>query len=402
VSATRILLGASVGWLGISMISDGLPALLLPYRLATQGATDATTLGLVTLVGILLAAVLQPVAGWWSDRIGRVPVMSVGAIVAVGGLLGLSAATGMLAIAGGAVAALIGVSIIQAGQQTLLPDHVAAPQRGLASGLKGAFDVGGALLGFILLAALLGSGDIGTAAALLIAVLVGATVLGLALLWRRTAHTTEPTDRSPAYRSSDGPLFRLIAQRFVFLLGIYVVGRFLFTFVGARFGLSADDTAVQAGLVLTVLTAATVLASIPAGWLADRLGRAQLMQAGGMLAAAGIALTLVTPSVAVLVIVGALIALGSAAFSAGSWATLSDLAAGPESGRNMGLAQLGTAGAAAAAGAFGIVIDTGERLAPGLGFAAAFVVAAGCALVGGILWRQTETGPSALPVQVGR
>jgi MFS family permease len=179
----------------------------------------------------------------------------------------------------------------------------------------------------------------------------------------------------------------LIAVRFVFLLGIYVVGRFLFSFVGARFGLSPDEAAAQAGLALTVLAAATVAASIPTGWLTDRFGRARLMQVGGLLGAAGIALLPFVPTVGALVLVGLLIAAGSAAFSSGSWALLSDLAAGPESGRLMGLAQLGTAGAAAAAGLFGLLVDAGERLSPGAGYMATFVVAAVAALVGGLMWR---------------
>jgi len=72
----RALLGVSVGWLGISMVADGLPALLIPYQLLVAGReTSATTLGLLTLIAIALAAAAQPLAGHWSDRVGRLPVM---------------------------------------------------------------------------------------------------------------------------------------------------------------------------------------------------------------------------------------------------------------------------------------------------------------------------------------
>jgi hypothetical protein len=111
------------------------------------------------------------------------------------------------------------------------------------------------------------------------------------------------------------------------------------------------------------------------------------MQAGGLLGATGIALVPFAPTIGALMLVGLLIAAGSAAFSSGSWALLSDLAAGSESGRLMGFAHLGTAGAAAAAGLFGLVIDAGERLSAGSGYTAAFAVAAGAALLGGLLWR---------------
>ena len=58
----RAALGVSVGWVGISMIGDGVPALLLPHRLLSGGVTDATTLGITSLLGIALAAAVQPFA----------------------------------------------------------------------------------------------------------------------------------------------------------------------------------------------------------------------------------------------------------------------------------------------------------------------------------------------------
>ena len=68
------------------MISDGVPALLLPHRLLADGQADATLLGLVTLVAIAIAAALQPAVGRWSDHVGRFPTMAAGAAVAVAGL----------------------------------------------------------------------------------------------------------------------------------------------------------------------------------------------------------------------------------------------------------------------------------------------------------------------------
>jgi hypothetical protein len=85
---------------------------------------------------------------------------------------------------------------------------------------------------------------------------------------------------------------------------------------------------------------------------------------------------------------GALMALGSAAFNAGSWAALADLTAAPGAGRLLGLANLGTAGAAAMAGAFGPIIDAGNGASPGTGYLLAFELSAACALAGGLLaWR---------------
>lgn len=387
----RTLAGVSVGWIGLSMIADGVPGVLLPHQLLSDGSMDATTLGLVSLVAIGFAAAIQPFAGWVSDRYGRVPVIVAGIAIA---LLGLVALRLPGAAVLGAVAALVGVSIAQAGQQPLLPDFVAPQARGRGAGLKGVFDVGGAFLGFLLLAALLGAGDSALAAALLGGVLVASFGLAFILLHRRWPPVRVDSRRSLFDLAVCPPFLRIVVARFAFLLGIYVVGRFLVVFVANRFGLDADAASEQGGLVLAALTLATVAASLPAGWLADRIGRGGLMLGGGLMAALGMALIPLAGGVTVLVLIGVLVAIGSAAFSAGSWAVLTDLADGDHAGRLLGIASWGTAGAAAAAGLAGPLIDAGERAAPGFGFVAAFALAGALSVGGGVLgWRLARSRP---------
>ena len=390
----RAVLGASVGWVGISMVADGVPSLLLPYVLARGGGSAASELGTVTMVAIGLAAVVQPAAGAWSDRVGRLPAMAVGAaITALGLVLVLDPAT----LAAGAVLALGGVSVAQAGQQALLPDVVPASWRGRAAGLKSAFDVAGALVAFAVLAAMLGGGDAAAASLFLGGGLVGALVVA-ALLVRpaeqRPRAGKQPRSILDAYRLDipARPLVTLIVARFLFLLGIYAVGRFLVLFVAERGGVSAEAAAEGAGIALAVLAATTVLASFPAGWAADRVGRRALMAAGGAIAAVGIALLPLATSVEAVIGFGALLAVGSAAFSAGSWAALADETQGADSGRLMGIANVGTAGAAALAGAFGSVID-------GPGFGVAFAIAAAAAAIGGVVGFMHRTrGDARAPV----
>lgn len=373
----RTALGASVGWLGISMISDGVPTLLLPHRLMTDGQADASTLGLTSLVGIGVGALLQPVAGRWSDRVGRFPVMAVGASSAVAGL-GLFLVPDAAVL--GTVVVLGGVSVAQAGHQALLPDRVASGWRGRAGGLKSAFDVGGAFLAFVLLAVLLGAGAPAAATGALAGILVGAFLTARLLLdgpdpvrSARPLHT--------AYRLNLGmhrSFVSLVVARFLFLLGIYVVGRFLLLFVAERLGLTADTAAQEAGMALALLALITIVVSVPSGWLADRLGHRPLMLAGGALAAGGILLLPAAGDTSLILAFGGLMAVGSAAFGAASWAMLADLVASDDAGRLLGLAHVGTAAAAALAGAFGLLVD-------GAGFGVTFVVAAGCALAGGLL-----------------
>lgn len=368
----RRAFSVSVGWLALSMVADGLPALLLPYLMLAEGDADATRLGMVTLAAIGVAALLQPVAGWVSDRAGRLPVIGGGTAAAVAGL-------GLMLVPGGAVAgtilALSGVSVAQAGQQALLPDRIGVEWRGRAGGLKGAFDVAGAFVGFLVLGAMLGSGDAGLGAGALAAMLVGGAVLTSVLVGPATADVP----RTPPGGSPDVALLaRLVAARFLFLLGIYAVGRFLLLFIAERLQLGADAAAGEAGGVLALLALVTVVASIPGGWLADRVGRTPVMVAGGTIGAIGIGLLPTAASLGTIIACGTLMAIGSATFGAASWAMLGDLTRSRVSGRLMGLANIGTAGAAASAGLFGSVVD-------GAGFGAAFGLAAACALGGGVL-----------------
>lgn len=381
-------MAVSLGWLGISMAGDGVLAVLLPHQTLAAGSSDATTLGITTLVAIVVAASIQPFAGRASDRIGRWPVIATGLALAGAGI-------GLLSVAAtavpGAVVTLAGVSIAQAGHQPLVADRIGRRWRGRAAGLKGALDIGGAFLGFLVLSRLLGGGEAVAAGLFLAAGLVIPFVAAFAILGsnpRPAAAPQEPTQFRLSAPDHAGALVILVAARFLFLLGIYVVGRFLVLWFADRFDLTANAAAEGAGGLLAVLALMTVLASLPSGWLADRFGRQGLMLGGGALAAVGIGLLPISSSMELVVLAGVLMAIGTGAFGAGSWAALTDLAPPPDAGRLLGVANLGTAGAAAAAGIFGVLIDAGNRAHPGQGYALAFGVAAACALAGGVIaWR---------------
>lgn len=372
----RTALGVSIGWIGLSMVADGVPALLLPHRLLADGITDATTLGMTALIAIALAAVVQPFAGAWSDRIGRFPIVVLGTAVAGAGLALLLVAAGVVI---GTVLALVGASIAQAGYQPLMPARVGERWRGRASGLKGAFDVAGAFVGFILIGAMLAAGSDLGAVAIVAAVLVSGFMAARLLLGRDEGRTPGTPSESASFETGERQaLVAMIAARFLFLLGVYVVGRFLVLFMAERLGLGADDAAAQAGVAFAVLAGITVVASVPAGWLSDHVGRRPLLLLGGAIAAAGVALLTTAATSAEILLYGSLMAIGSAAFGSASWALLGDLVAGPAAGRLLGLANLGTAGAAAAAGVFGILIDA-------RGFGPAFAIAAAACLLGGLV-----------------
>jgi MFS family permease len=383
----RLLIGVNVFWLALSLLFDGLNTLVLPYRLFTlvDEAQQATALGLITFVGLAVGAAVQPIAGALSDR-NRSRWSRRGAI-GLGVLLALPSLT-LFGLAGGVIAALLGyllvqiaASVAQAGQQALLPDLIAMNRRGIAAGLKGFMDVVGATLGFVILGQLLGGG--GTVSALLV---IGAALVLLVLLTVLLAR--EPA-RPPTCVARVGvtDAFRfdvrrhrafasLIASRFLFLLGTYAVGRFFLFFVADRLALDPNGAAAEAGALLGGLGLVTALAALPAGWAADRIGRVPLMVAGAGLSAAGVLLLATASSSTTILLFGGLMALGSAAFSAANWALTADLVPVDEAARFMGLANFGTAGAAAAAGLFGPLVDWANGRNESTGYTALFVLAA--------------------------
>jgi MFS family permease len=67
----RLMFGISIFWLALSMLFDGINTLILPLQLSelADQKTQATVLGLLTFIGLLTGALVQPVAGELSDRL---------------------------------------------------------------------------------------------------------------------------------------------------------------------------------------------------------------------------------------------------------------------------------------------------------------------------------------------
>jgi MFS family permease len=385
----RLLFGISVFWLALSVLSDGINTLVLPLQLGTFASPNnqATFLGLLTFVGLLTGALVQPVAGALSDQLqpilGRKGFIGLGLLLSLVSLFLFAALQSLAGIVLGYLMIQVSASIAQAGQQGFIPDLVDKNRRGLASGMKGFMDLLGAMLGFVILGQLLGSGK-----ALLAIRLIGAILVFAYLLTALLTPEDKPT-KAGSVRINTPPLakifdldfshrtafVRLIVARFLFLLGIYGTGRFLLFFVANRLGLSEEQAAEQAGNLLAGLALITVLASPLTGWLADRIGRVPLMIAGAMFSAGSALMLVWANSASQILLFGGLMSLGSAAFAGGSWALMSDLVPKDEAARFFGLANFSTAGSAAAAGLFGPVIDWVERISPGMGFSVLFILA---------------------------
>ena len=390
---TQLLLGISVFWLALSMLFDGLNTLVLPNRLLVLAGDrgdvmgEATVLGLLTFVGLLAGMTVQPVAGIWSDRMrprwGRRGALGLGLLLTLAALAVFGTAPGLAGLALGYLLVQVAASMAQAAQQGFIPDLIPTERRGAAAGLKGFMDVGGAMLGFMLLGALLGEGKAGPALLMIATVLIALYVLTVVLVREPVVAHAVPscTSLRDAFRldlaqPTNARFARLVLARFLFLLATYAVGRFFLYFVADRLGLNPANAADEAGSLLAGLALVTVLAAPPAGWAADRWGRGTVMAAGAVLSMVGVLLLIPAGSAATILLGGGVMALGTAAFASANWASTADVAPAAEAARYFGLANFGTAGAAAAAGLFGPVVDWANRHWPGGGYNVLFVVAA--------------------------
>src|SRR5215207_1920699 len=68
---TRLLFGISIFWLALSVLFDGINTLVLPLQLGVLAGQNnqATLLGFLTFFGLLAGALIQPIAGSFSDQL---------------------------------------------------------------------------------------------------------------------------------------------------------------------------------------------------------------------------------------------------------------------------------------------------------------------------------------------
>jgi MFS family permease len=366
-------------WIALSAISDGVTTLVLPVSLRTGEQTSEALLGLIGTAGLIVGMVAQPFVGSASDRFrqrfGRVGVAGFGVGFTVVALACLAISSSPAAIALSFAALCLGLSAVQAPQQALAADVLPANRRGRAAGAKGFADLIGSMIGFGLLGSLVATGDVGPGLLALAAILVGSYLAVWLLLGRADRQVHEPETVAGPADEARSSLLVAIASRFLFLLGIYAVGRFLVPFIAMRLAVSIGTAADLAGGLLTLLALVTAIGSIPAGIASDRAPAWLLMAVGAALAVAGIAVIAIGSNLTVIAAGGIGMAAGTALFVTANWRLLLDLVAGPSAGRLLGIANIGTAGAAALAGLGGPAISLAEGIAPGAGYPVLFGLA---------------------------
>jgi MFS family permease len=343
---------------------------------ATPGA-GLLALGLVLAVYDLAEVVLKPVFGALSDRIGPKPVI-------VGGLVGFMIAS----LAGTLVAGAAGLALIRFAQGAAASAFSPASSAAVArlapkGGTGGAFGkygswkglgyAGGPLLG----AALVALGGFPLLSAALAAVALAAAVWVLIAVPSLPPMPRRRATLADLVRESTAPAFLRPVVALAAAAGVLVTAIGFLPATGKALGLGVLATTAAASVlaIASALTQPRVGRALDEGRIAPRAG----MSAGLLLAAAGVALVALLPTVVTLYLAAVAIGIGVGVATPLGFALLARSADPATLGRTMGTAELGRelgdAGAPTLAGAVAALFGLGA------GLGALALVVAGAAIV---------------------
>jgi MFS family permease len=167
-----------------------------------------------------------------------------------------------------------------------------------------------------------------------------------------------------------------IVNRLLFLAAITSLRSFALYFFEYSFKVTAEQATSMIGTLLLMVGIFTLISALPAGWLADRIGKKMLVGLSGILAAVGGFLLLGTiwvPNLNLIYVVGGILGIATGTFMTTNWAMGTDLVPPEEAGRYLGISNLAGAGAGLIGYGIGApVADYLNKITPGLGYIATF------------------------------
>jgi MFS family permease len=252
-------------WFGIQAVWSAILGVFLQSRVSEfAGAGDVRAYAWIAAGGALVAAIVQVVAGFWSDRHlavrGHRRFFYIAGIAAGAAALPAFFATpSLFGLIAAFVALQIGLNVAGGPYQAAIPDAVGEEHSGSASGWMSVSSFAGSVTGLIVAATLHGL----WAAAALVAALLGGAVVALNHL--RTLPAT-PARNAPLRVTR--PMLTIMISRAAINVGFYTLLGFLFFFV--RESLHVSDARTMTGLLFLAFTLAGVSGAMLAGRAADR------------------------------------------------------------------------------------------------------------------------------------
>jgi MFS family permease len=181
----------------------------------------------------------------------------------------------------------------------------------------------------------------------------------------------------------------LVGSRLFVLAGIAVLSKLAVFYLTRTMGLGESEKAVWVPATLLMIGVVTLVSTIPAARLSDRIGRKSVIYASTTFGMVGAAILALAPNVWIAEGGVVLIAIAAGSFLSVDWALMTDIIPKASSGRYMGISNVATACAGPVALLTGgLLMDVvGGPEEAGSGPRAAMVVAVGLFALGAILLR---------------
>ena len=388
----------------LAALWGSLHTIILPLRLLDFVAEPEknTYLGLLTFTGLVVAMVVQPIAGAISDRSGsgwgrRRPYILLGTILAILFLPGIGFSRSYLAIFILYCLLQVSSNTAQGPYQAFIPDLVPETKRGLASGVKSLLEILGGVALLYPIALFMdryftGEGGFWLWLALgaLAFVLLVAMIATVLIVKERPGRGSQLPLLSALNKSfkidvkANRDFVWFLASRLLIFMAFTTVQTFALYFLRDVVGVT--NPAAATARFSMVAVAAMLAVVYPAGRISDRIGRRPIVVSSGLLGALSIALVfLFQQSYTVIMLCGGLLGISFGAFMSTNWALATDLVAKGEEARYLGLTNLATAGGGALARLIGPLIDSFNAYSPGLGYSAMFLICFICFVAGSLL-----------------
>jgi len=371
---TTQLLRISAYWLGLTAI-DAAVGLFITNRLEFDHLVPTDDVGksmfMITVAAAIVGIIIQPTVGYISDytvsRWGRrKPYIVFGSLLDVVFLLGIAMGSSVLMLAAFMLLLSVSTNIARGPFQGYVPDLVAEPQVGMASGMVGLMQVVGNVTGFLLvsLSVRLGVMQLSLVAVALVELVTMASVVlrvGKGMPPRARRGKSWSTIAREAWATDilrERSYVWLLVSRLLFLLAGSLLVNFVLIYLGRAYGMSKAEANSMFVAVLAAVVVASALAILPASRLSDRIGRKPLIFAACAGGAVGAAIIALTPSIPIAIVGAALFGAANGSFLAVDWALMTDIIPRASAGRYMGMSNVATGSATPLAIAIGgIVLD---------------------------------------------
>jgi MFS family permease len=356
-------------------------------------------LSALAFTGLIVAALVQPMVGRYSDRTStrlgrRVPYLLWGCAFVCVGLVGVGFAPNYPALFGVWLFTQANFNIGYGPYQALIRDLVPVNRIGVASSLKILSDATGSLVLIFASSALIGFGAAsgvidGRWMAL---ALLGFTLISATIITSVTVRTRESA--GALAQGAEAPV-QMPAQRLHPQLNWFLISRLLimtsitafptFGLFYLRDAVGLENPAQSLGRMILPVGGALAVCVYPAGWLSDKVGRKPVVLAGAVAAAFCSVWLLWADNITEVVLIASVLGAAIGVLLSSNWALANDLGTSGREGLHIGIVNLATTGGSASAKMLGPGIDLLNRLSEGRGYDALMICCGALFLIGGLM-----------------